>query len=323
MSNFIHMAYSFDGNGGCTSLEGDAIAQQLKADALAWVHLDAAHPESRNWLEKELAYLDPFIIEALLEDETRPRLTEIGDGVLMILRGVNLNEDADPEDMVSIRLWIDDHRIISLRRRKLKAVSDIKERLLAGKGPKNSGDFICMLIARLFERMEPTLTALDETMDDTEEAVMENADTSLREAVINVRKKAIILRRYMAPQRDAITQLRMAEMSWLSPSHNRHLQESLNLVTRYVEDLDTIRERAQIVKDELTNVLSDRLNRNMYILSVIAAIFLPLGFLTGLLGVNVGGIPGADNNQAFLIFCGMLGALVALQIFVFRALRWF
>ena len=84
-----------------------------------------------------------------------------------------------------------------------------------------------------------------------------------------------------------------------------------------------IRERAQIVKDELVNALSDRLNRNMYVLSVIASIFLPLGFFTGLLGINVGGIPGAENSEAFYIFCGLLVVLVIAQIIIFKKLKWF
>ncbi|MDE0292107.1 MAG: zinc transporter ZntB [Candidatus Dadabacteria bacterium] len=323
IQDHILFAHKFDGKGGGTSLTGDAVAEEAKDSALAWVHLDGDRPETRTWLEKEIAYLDPFVVQALLADETRPRMTQIDDGVLLILRGVNLNEDATPEDMVSIRLWIDKSRIISVRKRKSKAVWDIEERLKSGKGPKDAGQFVCMLTARLFERMEPTLTALDETTDDIEENVLDYANTELREAIINVRKQAIMFRRYMAPQRDAVGQLRMADLDWLNDEHKRHLQESYNHVTRYVEDLDAIRERAQIVKDELASILADRFNKNLYTLSVIAAIFLPLGFLTGLLGINVGGIPGADDPSAFWIFAGGLVALVAVQILIFRKLKWF
>ncbi|MGB2009788.1 MAG: CorA family divalent cation transporter, partial [Cycloclasticus pugetii] len=88
-------------------------------------------------------------------------------------------------------------------------------------------------------------------------------------------------------------------------------------------DLDTIRERAQIVKDELVTGLSDRLNKNMYMLSVVAAIFLPLGFLTGLLGINVGGIPGANNEAAFWIFMGILALIILAQVWLFKKLKWF
>ena len=127
----------------------------------------------------------------------------------------------------------------------------------------------------------------------------------------------------MSPQKEAISQLRMAEFEWLSDIQKRDLQENFNHLIRYVEELDAIRERAQIVKDELANMIADRLNKNTYVLSVIAAIFLPLGFLTGLLGINIGGIPGVDSPVAFSIFCIFLAVLVAVQIVIFRKLKWF
>ena len=323
MSSHILLAYEFDGKGGGIPLSGDAISREIKDENLAWAHLDLNHPDTKKWLDREISYLDPFVVDALLADETRPRIAEIGEGALIILRGVNLNENADPEDMVSIRLWIDSHRIVSVQRRQLKAVLDIEEKIKADKGPKDAGQFINMLIARISDRMAPVLTELDEATDDVEENILENPDTAFREKIIDIRKEAIILRRYMSPQKDAIGQLRLSELTWLDAGHKRHLQESYDHVMRYVEDLDAIRERAQIVKDELGNIIADRLNRNLYVLSVIAAIFLPLGFLTGLLGINVGGIPGTDNPHAFLIFCAMLVIVVFLQVLLFKKLKWF
>lgn len=323
MEQAIIFAYGFDGKGGAELLEGAAIGEGIKSDAIAWVHMNADHPETRGWLEREVSYLDPFITEALLAEETSPRLTEIDGGALLFLRGVNLNEQAAPEDMVSIRLWIDAHRIISVRKRRLKAVRDIEARLLEGKGPKDAGDFVSQLVAKMFNRFEPILAALDEATDNVESDVLEDVSIEQREQIVEVRKQAIVFRRYMAPQREAIVQLYGSEAPWLSPQNKRHLQESFNRVKRYVDDLDAIRERAQIVKDEIANILSDRLNKNMYILSVIAAIFLPLGFLTGLLGINVGGIPGAENENAFVIFGGILVAIVAAQVAIFKKLKWF
>ena len=324
MTNPIIHAYEFDNKGGGEPINDVKVAsEKIKQDQLAWVHLDIDNDATRKWLETELSYLDPFIVGALLADETRPRVTEIGDGAIIILRGVNLNEEASPEDMVSIRLWIDQHRIISVQRRQLKAVLDINDKIVAGKGPTGAGLFIAMLVSKLFERIEPVITDLDDRTDDVEEKILEVADLSLRENIVDIRKKAIILRRYMAPQKDAIGQLRSTDLPWLNPASKRYLQESYDRVLRYVEDLDAIRERAQIVKDELANILSDRINKNMYILSVIAAIFLPLGFLTGLLGINVGGIPGAENINAFWIFCAILVAVVATQVYIFKKLKWF
>ena len=178
----ILSACTIDGDGSDKPLSGAAVAKAIKAKSLAWVHLEAEHPKAREWLEREISYLDHIIIDALLADETRPRILEFDKGVMMILRGVNLNENAEPEDMVSIRLWVDENRIISVRRRRLKAVVDIRELLAAGRGPKNAGDFIATLTGRLFERMEPVFTELDEETDEIEEHVMENPDASERRA---------------------------------------------------------------------------------------------------------------------------------------------
>lgn len=299
------------------------INECLASPELCWVHLDINEPSSRQWAEAELSFLDPLIIDALFAEETRPRILEFDNGALLIMRGVNLNTDAEPEDMVSIRLWVDGSRIISVRKRRLKAVTDLRERLEVGLGPRSAGDFLTQLAARLFERMEPVFSELDERLDDAEEKVMEEADARFRSKITEIRKQAIVFRRYIAPQRDVIAALRISDMSWLNEIHKRRLQESLDRVIRYIEDIDTIRERAQIVKDELSNALSDKMNKNLYMLSVIAAVFLPLGFLTGLLGINVGGLPGVDDPNAFWIFSGILVAVVVAQIALFKRWKWF
>lgn len=322
-SSPVLFGFGFDGKGGGEALSGEALSQVVRSDRLAWVHLNANHPETADWLRREVPYLESIVIDALLAEETRPRFEEIDEGALVILRGVNLNENARPEDMISVRLWIDGHRIISLQRRNLMAVQDMMQRLDEGKGAVDAGSFITGLILRLLERMEPTLGQLDERMDDMEETILNDPDAAQRGRIVSLRREAIILRRYIAPQRDAISRMRGSELRWLDGGQRRRLQEAYDRITRYVEDLDAIRERSQIVQDELASTLADRLNKNMYVLSVIAAIFLPLGFLTGLLGINVGGIPGADNTDAFLIFCTILIVIVALQIVLFRKLKWF
>ncbi len=321
--DMILFSMEFDGKGGGKALHGDAIQKLLKDKKLAWVHLDANHAGTRGWLEENVSYLDHIILDALLAKETRPRLVEFEEGVLLILRGVNLNENADPEDMISLRIWIDPHRIITMRRRNLKAIEDIKFKLEEGRGPKNSGEFLTNLSIRLFERMEPVILDLNERIDDIEERILDAPDINERGEIIDLRKTAIILRRYMMPQKDVMSSLKNSEQGWLDSVDRRKFQEAQDRLVRYIEDLDMVRERAQIVKDELANMLADKLNKNMYVLSVIAAIFLPLGFLTGMFGINIGGMPGVDNPYSFGIFTIALIVIVILQILLFKKMKWF
>ncbi len=323
MNSHIILAYDCDGKGGATSISDQLETPYEVTEGFTWVHLDANHPDAEPWLKSEIEHLDPYIIDALMADGTRPRMTKIRQGAILILRGANFNENAEPEDMISIRLWVEKNRIISIRRRKLMAVLDIEQELQNGTGPSDEGEFVSRLMQCLFKRIEPVLNELEDQTDAIEERVLEAVDTSLREEIVDVRKQAILFRRFMVPQRDAIDQLRMSRLNWLSEQHQRSLQENYNHVVRYVEDLDAVRERSQIIKDEIVNLLTDKLNKNMYMLSVISAIFLPLGFLTGLLGVNVGGLPGVENSNAFWIFTAMLIGVVILQYSVFKKLKWF
>lgn len=320
MSSPIIFAYGLDSQ---TPLNGPAIAEGLKADQPAWVHLDANSDEALGWLEASIGYLDHLVVRGLMAMETRPRMTQIGEGALIVLRGINLAEGAEPEDMVSIRLYIDPHRIISVRLRPVKSAEDIARKIDRQTGPRDAGALLSELIGRLSERMQPVLTELDEQIDEIETMLIESENPDLRADLVGLRKQAILFRRHMAPMRDVVAGLQISDFEWLSPKHRRELTESQNHLTRYVEDLDAIRERAQIIKDELAATRADRMNRQMFILSVISAIFLPLGFVTGLLGINVGGMPGADNQAAFWITCLALFVAALGIIAVLKRNRWF
>jgi zinc transporter len=323
-SSCIISAYNIVANGEGTALLPEDVSANLATEGvLTWVHLDTLHPECERWLEKEVRDIDDLIINALLAEETSPRLVEFDSGVLLILRGVNLSENAEPEDMISVRLWVDSYRIISLQRRDLKATKDICQRLEAGRGPNSSGDFVAQLAECLLQNMEPFFVELDVRLDDIEEKILDKPEVTERQRIIAIRKQAIIIRRYIAPQREAVARLVNLERPWLTMKNKRRLQESTDHIVRYIEDLDEIRDRAQVVKDELVNALSDRMNRNLYMLSIISAIFLPLGFLTGLLGINVGGIPGSEDGSAFYLFCGMLAVLIFIQVLILKKFKWF
>ncbi|WP_226560628.1 zinc transporter ZntB [Salipiger thiooxidans] len=318
----ILTGYTLDGPGHGHRLSPSEAPDVLRSDTLGWVHLRAQHPDTPGWIVENLSYLDPTIIDALVAEETRPRVTMVGKGLIVILRGINTIEGEDPEDMVSVRLWIDPHRIVSLSRRRVRAIEDIAQSLAEGQGPRDSAEFLVALVERLTHRIETFWSGVDDEADDLEEAVLDTSAPEIRTQLVELRRRAIILRRYLAPQRDALRGLQGAHPAWLESDDLRQLAEELDALERVVEDADAMRERMALVRDELAGQLSDRLNRNMYMLSILSALFLPLGFLTGLFGINVAGMPGASESHAFWYFCGGLVVVVGLQLAILRKLRW-
>lgn len=323
MSDFVKYAFEIKKNGS-KGLDLNEIVSGLKSDVLAWAHLDAAKEGAEKWLETEIAFLDPFIVSALTADETRPRVSQIAAGVLLILRGMNYNDEDNDEDMVALRLYADSERIISLERRSVRSIKEIAEAFKVGNGPENSGEFVSTLIYKMSRGADMAVAKLDDIMDETERMMVESASVrDIRRELSDIRMKSIKIRRHLAPQRDALFELKSTNLKWLSDNDKRAIHESYNRTVRAVEELDAIRERAQIVKDEISNQLGEKLNRNTYVLSLIAAIFLPLGFLTGLFGINIGGLPGINNANAFWLFCGSMFILVTLQVIMFKKFKWF
>lgn len=101
--NGLVCAYALDGKGSGRVLDWPEVEAWQANGGLQWVHLSRRAEGAKRWLA-EKSGLDPVVQEALLAEETRPHCDLIGDGVLLILRGVNTNPGADPSDMVSIRL---------------------------------------------------------------------------------------------------------------------------------------------------------------------------------------------------------------------------
>jgi zinc transporter len=315
------LAYLLDGDGGAREIDATEVATWVPSDGNLWVHLNYSNSAETEWLTNS-SNLDPLIIEALLAEDTRPRITAIDDGLLIALRGVNLNPGADPEDMVSIRLWIDSTRIISSRKRDLISVTDLIEQFNLKRGPCGSAEFLVELLDRLVVRMSDTVDQFEDRIAELDELLLDSEGSSLRKELATLRRQAIAIRRYLAPEREALSRLINEKISWLDDDSRLRLREISNQLIRHIEDIDAVRERAVVTQEELQSRLSEQMNTKIYVLSVVAAIFLPLGFLTSLLGINIGGIPGAEYPPAFFIFIVVLIVVVILQILLFRWKKW-
>jgi zinc transporter len=306
---------------GLRELDWAGVRAWQPGQGLLWVHLDAAATATEDWLTNDSG-LPEIVPPTLLADETRPRASAVGDGVMLNLRGVNLNPRSDPEDMVSIRIWADANRLITTQRRRLLSVDDVVASL-SDDPQTGPGDLIARLADRLVERVGDQIDVLEERVADLEQAVLGEPDRAMRSELADLRRDAIALRRYLAPQREALGRLQGEKLSWLTDMDRLRLREVNDRLIRQLEDLDAGRERAAVVQEELLNQLSEQINQRAYVLSIVAAIFLPLGFLTGLLGINVGGIPGAESPYGFIIFTSILVVLVGVQLWFFIRKRWF
>jgi zinc transporter len=198
-------------------------------------------------------------------------------------------------------------------------LSDLVEK---GRGARSAPVLFVKLTERLTERMNTVVVELDEKLDSIEAELEKEEFPLLRRQLTDVRQTAVGLRRYIRPQCEALARIPIERPVWLDKSLELLLRESTDKLQRYIEDLDAARDRAIVIKDEISNRLAENMNERMYVLAIIAGIFLPLGFLTGLLGINVGGIPGTDYGFGFWVTCALLFLVLLGELYLFHRMKW-
>ena len=225
--------------------------------------------------------------------------------------------------MVALRLWVDEGRLITTARREVASLEDIKRNLVTKKGAFDLPQLLVQLADKMVWRIGEAVADYEEQIGELEDLVIEETGAKLRSDLSNIRRQVIGFRRYMMPQKEALLRFSTEKLDWLGVNERMELREVVDRITRELEDLEALRERAMVAQEELQNRLSEQLNNRMYILSIITAVFLPLGFLTGLLGVNIAGIPGTENPRAFAYFVWLVLALIAVQVVLFKWKKWF
>ncbi|WP_299582285.1 zinc transporter ZntB [uncultured Sunxiuqinia sp.] len=295
--------------------------QPVPEQTYQWLQFDLNSPNTPQIL-RSLKGIDELFIDALLKEETRPRISVSGDDLLVILRGVNLAEGADPEDMVAIRMVITRNRIISCQRRSMISVNDVIQQVEAGNPPKSTGHFLVFLCERLIFRMSDVMEDIEDRSAEIEELVLDDEEHDYHNEIHNVRRQIIQLKRFLVPQREALLRLQLEKTSWLTVKQQHRFREITDQLIRFLEMLDAAREMGTVSQETLYNRQNEQMNKRMYVLSIVAAFFLPLGFFTGLLGVNLAGIPKAESPVAFLGFIVILLVVVGFQFWLFKRNKW-
>ncbi len=280
-----------------------------------WYHCLRDSLDLRSWLESN--QLPISIIDSFLAEDTRPIYEQYDDETfLLILRGVNLNDNAHPEDMLSIRMLYFKGTLITTRKIPSKTISNIRQQLEAGKGPQSLADLVVNILDGLNRNIDNYLVNIEDKMTEFDDQV------EMSEELMQTHKALFKIKRFVKPQLYAIDDFQNSDNE-LAQQKNLRLRHSLNTITRINESLDFYLGELEMIKGELRQYHAERMNQNTYLFTILAVIFLPTSFLTGLFGVNVGGIPGMENSVAFAIFCCILLLIFVAEYWVLRRLHFF
>lgn len=317
-------AYRLDKHGGGTMMSWDDLQRDPlggKGHGDTWIHLDRSAPRVQEWLINTARLPHPAVL-ALLAPSPRSRAMrypaegDAPEGVLFVLRGVNLNDNAEPEDMVALRIWVDEYRIITLRKRVVMAVKGVQETLQHGIGPRESGELLIALAIGLLDRIDPIIDELEAQVRSLEDRVETEPPHKLRPEINRVRRSVVRLHRHLAPQREALREAWKDLPTFFSHWERQRLHGAFQRTASVVEDLEEVTHRADIVHDDITVRGAERTNRITTGLTVVAAVFLPMGLIAGIWGMNTPGLPFGGPSGFAIVLAIMLATGIAVWIAV-------
>ncbi len=312
-----------DGKGGFSDHK-QAISEQdyLTQNVLSsqrWLHLQSDMPDSEALLAS--LSLPEWVKDCILDPESRPKAIISEKGLYLCLRGINKNPGAEPDDMVSLRLWLTESMLVSARKtdRRLLSVFDAHNKLEQNDGATHVSELLCHLVERIADRISEFVNSLEDDVSVYESNVATNTGSVDRLELNKLRKQLASIKRFLAPQRDALEAIYRAKKIF-SDEQIFYIREQSDRITRYVEDIDLAKERTMLLQEEMRNQVAEQHGLRMYVLSLVTAVFLPLSFLTGVFGMNVGGLPGLENSEAF-VWVVLMMATIAMLIAGFMIWR--
>lgn len=287
-----------------------------------WLHLCRSRPGVQDWLESDLGIPEPTA-ELLVSDLTRPRAFRDGDTLVATLRGINFNPGSEPEDMVSMQLWSDGRRVVTLRRLPLQTPRDTLAEIDAGHGPTDAGALITWLTEHMIAHMNTAIIDMNQSIDEMEDAGPDCDTEEVLEEIARIRRESLALKRHMSPQHEALEFISRGAPAWFEPHDRREIAETIARLSRFLDDIDISKESALVLQDDIRARSAARAERTNSLLTIMATLFLPLTFLTGLLGMNVAGIPHADHPLAFAAVVLLCAVILVIQLTLFKRWRWF
>jgi zinc transporter len=223
-------------------------------------------------------------------------------------------------------LWSDGKRLVTLRRYPLQTPTDVRAELDAGRGPPDAGALITQLAEHLVTRMNAAIVDVNDEIDRLEAT---DPDAGLEEEQLTriaaIRRSSLALQRHMGPQHVALESISRDAPSWFEAHDRREIGETTALLRRFLDDIDVSKESAVVLMDELRSRALARSEKTNRRLTLVATVFLPLSFLVGLFGINVGGMPWAEiagDPYGFWFVTLLCVLFAAITVWLFRRWKW-
>ena len=275
---------------------------------LLWLHFNLAQAATERWL-KDHASLPVEFFEALHLGSRSTRVELIDDGLLAVVNDVLHGFSFDPSEISTLWVHVTPDIVISARRKPLKSVDRLRHSVQNGVRITSTVELLNRLLRDQADVLMGIVRDAVARVDKVEDELLAGRLDNKRENLGSLRRVLVRLQRLMAPEPAALFRLLQRPPPWVADDDLQDLRQSSEEFSAVLVDMASLQERIKLLQEEIAAVINEKSSRNLYTLTVLTVLALPINLLAGLFGMNVGGIPFADHEAGFWVVVGLLAVI--------------
>ena len=304
----------------CSSLK-----KSLVADAVNWINVDGIHNQQLiNQFEAEFG-LDHLLLEDVVNTNQRPKVEEHNQYLFLSLKMLSYNELDQDIDNEQISIFLGSDYLISFQEKSGDVFGSIRERIVGSKGQirNNGNDYLFYsLIDSIIDNYFLVIENVGNNLEELEEEIFNNPSQNLLEKILKNKNILLNLRRSIYPLRESINKLLRENINFINPETNKYFNDVYDHTIQIIDILESYKDIISGLKDSYISNLSLKMNQIMQVLTIIATIFIPLTFITGVYGMNFEHIPETHWKNGYWFFWALTTIIVIGLIIYFKKKKW-
>ncbi len=291
------------------------------SSAYMWLHFNLSHVRAEPWLRQHARLADTFF-EALHDGLYSTRIERSDDALIAIINDVHFDFRFEPSDISTLWISVGPRLVITARATPLRSVDALRAAVKTGDAPRSSTELLEHLLRAQADVLVNIVRGVTTRIDDIEDALLAGRLDHKRARLGLLRRLLVRLQRLLAPEPAALFRLLQSPPSWMADPDVQELRGSTEEFSLVLRDMLSLQERIKLLQEEIAANINEDNNRSLFVLTVVTVLALPINILAGLFGMNVGGIPLAQDPRGFWIVVAIIVSFTVIAAWVaFRKKR--
>lgn len=294
---------------------GQARERQQASQEFLWLHFNLAHTATERWLREHSDAPEEFY-ESLHQGSRSTRIEHADHHLIAVINDVLHDFSFDPADIATLWLSLNHQVMISARRKPLKSVDHLRNAVNRGELFHSPSELLTHLLRDQADVLTSIVRDATSKIDEIEDHFLSERVGRKRANLGELRRLMVRLQRLLAPEPAALFRLLQKPPSWMAEPDVHDLRQSTEEFSVVLSDMASLQERIKLLQEEIAAHVGEQNNRSLFVLTVVTVLVLPINIVSGLMGMNVGGVPLAQDPQGFWIIVGLVAFITALAAYL-------